>query len=63
MKHFNVKILMTALLSTVFSLTAGAQDFGGEDVVTRETNWGFKDFERTGNLTNWNLGLQPNLSI
>lgn len=27
MKHFNVKILMTALLSTAFSLTAGAQGY------------------------------------
>ena len=25
MKHYNVKVLMTALLSTAFSLTAGAQ--------------------------------------
>lgn len=54
MKKINVKLLFTALLSTAFSLTAGAQDFEGEAVVTKETDWGFGNFERTGNLTNWN---------
>ena len=44
MKHYNVKILMTALLSTAFSLTAGAQDFGGESAVNATTLWKFTQY-------------------
>ena len=52
MKHYNVKILMTALLSTAFSLTAGAQDFGGESAVNATTLWKFTQYY------NWDGGTK-----
>ena len=53
MKHYNVKILMTALLCTAFSLTIGAQDFGGENVITTGKSWKVEDSWSTmSSLTN-----------
>ena len=53
MKKINVKLLFTALLSTAFSLTAGAQDFGGENVITTGKSWKVEDSWSTmSSLTN-----------